>query len=362
MKTIAANRDTGKGYAILFVMFLVALVIVGSSTLVLDQLTQGRRERETQMIWRGKQYTRAIRMYYQKFGRFPSSVDDLVKVQNGELRFLREAYTNPMNKEDGSWRFIYVTPAGQLIGSVQYVSLQQMAMMDQLRQMGLSAGAIAGAAAGNGSDSSGNDSNDGEQLGGNAGNPSLSNGNIANLLASAGVSSSTISSLLANGNLSSSNIASMIANGNVQIPPQLQSQLQSLLQGQNVQQLASSFLSQQNSAQPGAAANGGAPGSGGMAVNESSSDESDSADSNGQVIGGFIIGVAGKEDKPSLKVYKGGKTYKRWEFIFNPLEQTQTIGTISSAPQTGASGTLPFGQPPTTNQPPQPQPQQPQQQ
>jgi hypothetical protein len=37
----------------------------------------------------------------------------------GSLRYLRQAYKDPMNKEDGSWRLIYVGPAGQLIGSLK---------------------------------------------------------------------------------------------------------------------------------------------------------------------------------------------------------------------------------------------------
>ena len=47
-----------------------------------------------------------------------------------------------MNDADGSWRFIYVTGGGALIGSVRYSSLQQMAMMDRLAmgQTGVAAG------------------------------------------------------------------------------------------------------------------------------------------------------------------------------------------------------------------------------
>ena len=55
------------------------------------------------MIWRGKQYPRAIGMYYRKFGKYPTKVEDLTNQTNG-IRFLRQAYTDPMNKDDGSWR------------------------------------------------------------------------------------------------------------------------------------------------------------------------------------------------------------------------------------------------------------------
>jgi hypothetical protein len=82
-------------------------------------LTQAKREKEEEMIWRGKQYVRGIKLYQRKLGRFPTSLDDLTKPKVGTLRFMRQAYKDPMNKEDGTWRLIYVGPAGQLIGSLK---------------------------------------------------------------------------------------------------------------------------------------------------------------------------------------------------------------------------------------------------
>ena len=112
-------RNKQGGYALLLVVFLLALVVVGTMSISLRVLTQGQREKEQEMIWRGKQYTRGIKLYYRKLGRFPNSMDDLVKPKVGNLRFMRQAYKDPMNKEDGSWRLIYVGPAGNLIGSLK---------------------------------------------------------------------------------------------------------------------------------------------------------------------------------------------------------------------------------------------------
>jgi type II secretory pathway pseudopilin PulG len=105
-------------------VFLVATALILSAIAIPNVLTQGRRERETEMIWRGQQYERAVGLYYRKFGKYPTKVDDLVKQTNG-VRFLRQAYTDPMNKDDGSWRFIYVGPNGQLIGSSNQTNLAQ---------------------------------------------------------------------------------------------------------------------------------------------------------------------------------------------------------------------------------------------
>lgn len=112
------------GYSLLMAVFLVATVLILVAAAAPSILTQGRREREEETVWRGEQYARAIGLYYRKFGRYPTKIDDLTKETNG-VRFLRQAYTDPMNKEDGSWRFIYVGPNGQLIGSQRQTSLLQ---------------------------------------------------------------------------------------------------------------------------------------------------------------------------------------------------------------------------------------------
>ncbi|HEV2616708.1 MAG TPA: hypothetical protein VGU63_08895 [Candidatus Acidoferrales bacterium] len=311
-RPVNAYREE-RGFALIFVLFLVALLIVGGSVALVNRMTEGRRQKEAETIWRGEQYERAIGLFYRKFGRFPTSVDDLVKAQNG-IRFLREPYKNLMNKEDGSWRFVYVTPSGQLIGSVRYTSLQQMAFLDKQRQMGIASGMGAGGTAA------------GASAPVEGGAPSALQGTIG---------------------------GSGVGPGNLPVPPgssgsttqngQPQDTPPGMLGAQGSQQPVQPFFSQ--GLQPQTGTNSG------MSVSESSSSSGSE-----QVIG-FIIGVAGKSDKASIKVYKGGVTYKQWEFIFNPLEQVQMIGVSSGPATTGTQqpGMAPFGMP----QPPQPQPPQP---
>src|ERR1700682_1174970 len=107
------------GFALMMVMFLTTLVLLGAMAAAPYIRTERQREREQEMIWRGKQYVRGIKLYYRKTGRFPTSVDDLIKPKLGSLRFMHQAYKDPMNKNDGAWRLIYIGPAGQLIGSLK---------------------------------------------------------------------------------------------------------------------------------------------------------------------------------------------------------------------------------------------------
>jgi hypothetical protein len=115
----AASRRGQQGFALMMVMLLTTLVLLGAIVAAPYVRTERQREKEEEMIWRGKQYVRGIKLYYRKNGRFPTSVDDLIKPKVGSVRYMRQAYKDPMNKEDGAWRMIYVGPAGQLIGSLK---------------------------------------------------------------------------------------------------------------------------------------------------------------------------------------------------------------------------------------------------
>jgi hypothetical protein len=116
----AANRPRKQdGFALILVIFLTTLLLISVMAIAPSIRTEKQREKEQEMIWRGKQYVRGIKLYYRKNGKFPTSIDDLTKPKIGNVRFMRKAYTDPMNKEDGTWRLIYVGPTGQLIGSLQ---------------------------------------------------------------------------------------------------------------------------------------------------------------------------------------------------------------------------------------------------
>jgi hypothetical protein len=114
-----ARKREENGYALLMVVFLATLMLLATIAVAPNILTEGKREQEKEMIWRGKQYVRGVKLHFRKYGRFPTSLDDLMKPKIGSLRFMRRAYKDPMNKENGEWRLIYVGPNGQLIGSLK---------------------------------------------------------------------------------------------------------------------------------------------------------------------------------------------------------------------------------------------------
>lgn len=109
-----AGLSHGRGYALLVVMIMATVLLISLTAALPSIYTAGQREREEELIFRGNEYARAIALFRRQFGRFPVSVDELLKTSG--IRFLRRAYRDPMSRS-GTWRFIHADPNGILIDS-----------------------------------------------------------------------------------------------------------------------------------------------------------------------------------------------------------------------------------------------------
>lgn len=105
--TRCPSRPGEEGYILLAVICLLALFTISLSVAIPAITKQIQRDRELETIERGKQYIRAIKMYYKKYGAYPPTVDALVKPSGpGNLRFLRKKYLDPITGKD-DWKPIY---------------------------------------------------------------------------------------------------------------------------------------------------------------------------------------------------------------------------------------------------------------
>lgn len=300
------------GYALLLAVFIAATMFLAASIAVPSIVNQGRREREQQLIWRGNQYARGIRLYFQKNGRFPQNKDELIK-GTLSVHFLRKAFTDPVASSGDDWRLIYVNPSGQLIGSVRYHTLQEMAAA----------------------------------LGANAQNT----GNLAALLGGAPAAAQTP----APGAAGAQGAAGR--GGGAAGPAGARGGPGALAAGAGAGQTqgaagATTGLGQQPTPVPLQAVDG-------------------------PVFGASMIGIASKVKQDSLLVYQGKENYFEWEFIWNPLlnpggaprpQQTGVgvgapgaaqpggtgigTGNINIPPLGSPGGTMPATIPPPMGQPP----------
>ena len=87
-----------EGWVLLTLLLAMSLLIIFAAAIVPSITFDIQRDREEEMIHRGVQYSRAIRAYYKKFGRYPIKLEDLENTNN--LRFLRKRYKDPLNCKD----------------------------------------------------------------------------------------------------------------------------------------------------------------------------------------------------------------------------------------------------------------------
>jgi type II secretory pathway pseudopilin PulG len=85
-----------RGYAMAALLVGMSVMAVLMSALMPVWSHMARREKEEELIFRGKQYARAIGLFQRKFANTaPPSIDVLV-----EQRFLRKKYKDPITGED----------------------------------------------------------------------------------------------------------------------------------------------------------------------------------------------------------------------------------------------------------------------
>lgn len=92
------SRKNQHGYVLLSLLLIIALMIIAAAAIVPTITFEIKRDREEEMIHRGVQYSRAIRAYYKKFGRYPTKLEDLESSNN--MRFLRKRYKDPITGKD----------------------------------------------------------------------------------------------------------------------------------------------------------------------------------------------------------------------------------------------------------------------
>ena len=116
------------------------------------------RDREVEMIHRGEQYERAVKRFYKKNGRYPTSLEQLE--DNNKIRYLRKRYKDPMSP-DGTWQLVHLADVAKLKGLTTATGAQSSNSANFLSSSGgignatgTAAGVAATAAAGVGTNAS----------------------------------------------------------------------------------------------------------------------------------------------------------------------------------------------------------------
>lgn len=120
-QTAAGGRgvtDRQAGVTYIGVLLLVAALGMAATQAVEVLSTQQQRDRETQLLFVGDQFRRAIVSYYHsgEGGQYPSSLQDLVEDNRAmhPIRHLRRVYVDPLT-DTPDWGVVH-GPGGTIMG------------------------------------------------------------------------------------------------------------------------------------------------------------------------------------------------------------------------------------------------------
>jgi hypothetical protein len=287
---IRRARPSEEGYMLVAAIFMLALFTIALAVALPKVIKEIQRDRELETMHRGKQYARAVRLYYKKFGAYPPNVDALVKPTN-KIRFLRKKYVDlTTGKEE--WK---------------PVRFGQNKAPTVMGFFGKPMGGVGGCPP--------------NPLGGNTSQGTLSSGGIGGTTSSStigGTSNPTTSSSSNCGptGLSTSSDTATTTGGT---PPPTDPN------AANTNTTTSSTTGQP-----------GQPGS--------------TTGLSGQTFGGgAIIGFSPNSPKQTIMVYKTKNHYNEWEFVYDPIaEQMMQGGNTGGIGQPASATTTPIGGTPTT--------------
>ena len=305
-----------QGYVLVAVIFMMVILVLSLAVAIPKVREDIQRDRDEETMQRGKQYIRAIQLYYKKFHAYPPNLDALVKTNN--IRFLRKKYIDPTTGKD-DWKPIMW---GQ--------NKTPMAMGFFGQPLATAAGGGIGPSGGN------------TGLNGAFGTNPTTGGGLFNSpnSTSSSFGTSTTPTTGTSGTTDQSGTGATDANGNPT----------------------------GGTTGTGTTGTTGTTGSAGTSGSTGTGFGSSNPTGSGQTFGGGgIIGFSPASPKQSIYVYKKKNHYNEWEFLYSPVIDQQQMaagtglngqpasgsGLNSSSPTSPTTPTTPTTPNPTTPTTPQ---------
>jgi type II secretory pathway pseudopilin PulG len=105
------ENSTEGGYTLVVVVMIVAIMAIMMAVAVQEVSFQMQREREAELIFRGQQYVEGIRLYRQKYGRYPVRMKELWEANP---KVLRQKWIDPITGSE-DWGLVFLGQEGQQV-------------------------------------------------------------------------------------------------------------------------------------------------------------------------------------------------------------------------------------------------------
>ncbi len=100
------------GYTLVVLVMVIAVMAIMMAVAVQTVSFQMQREREAELIFRGEQYVEGIRLYKQKYGRYPMR---LKEIWEANPKVLRQKWTDPITGSE-QWGLVFLGEEGRDVG------------------------------------------------------------------------------------------------------------------------------------------------------------------------------------------------------------------------------------------------------
>jgi type II secretory pathway pseudopilin PulG len=97
-----SRRRPPRGYTMVAVVMFIAILTILIAAVGPSISTIMRREREEELLFRGKQYARGIALFQRRYGRFPTSLKEMYE---NRPRSIRKLWKDPMCDCD-DWKLL----------------------------------------------------------------------------------------------------------------------------------------------------------------------------------------------------------------------------------------------------------------
>jgi len=97
------------GYTLAILVMVIAIMAIMMAAAVEIVSFQAQREKEAELIFRGKQYVEGIRLYRKKYGRYPMRMKELWEA---DPKVLRRKWTDPITGSD-KWGIVFEGQEGR---------------------------------------------------------------------------------------------------------------------------------------------------------------------------------------------------------------------------------------------------------
>src|SRR4029453_14273581 len=107
------SRFSESGHLLLALMIGLTVMAIFLTVVAQQWSTMVRRENEKELMFRGTQYSKAIRKYQMEHGgAYPPRLEELMELGPRRVRYFRKLYRDPM-APDGKWGILLADPSGK---------------------------------------------------------------------------------------------------------------------------------------------------------------------------------------------------------------------------------------------------------